>query len=93
MDKIHTGEKCNLCNAMFQVTPIFKRWVNVKKVFKDQTTFEFEHNLNDMKQMMKAFGLRHEGVLHSGRDDVRNITKVAQMLARLTDLTPTMTVP
>ena len=78
---------------MFQASPIFKRWVNVKKVFKDELNFEFEPNLNDMKQMMKALGLRHEGVLHSGRDDVRNITKVAKLLARLTDLTPTMTVP
>ena len=78
---------------MFQVTPIFKRWVNIKKVFKDLTNHEFEPNLNDMKQMLKAFGLRHEGVLHSGRDDVRNITKVARFIARLTDLTPTMTLP
>ena len=78
---------------MFQPTPIFKRWVNIKKVFKDLTNHEFEPNLNDMKQMLKAFGLRHEGVLHSGRDDVRNITKVARFLARLTDLTPTMTLP
>ena len=78
---------------MLQVTPIFKRWVNIKKVFKEETNFDFEANLNDLKQMMKAFGLRHEGVLHSGRDDVRNITKVARLIARLTDLTPTMTVP
>jgi len=75
------------------VTPIFKRWVNIKKVFKDETNFDFEANLNDLKQMMKALGLRHEGVLHSGRDDVRNITKVAKELARLADLTPTTSVP
>ena len=75
------------------MTPIFKRWVNIKKVFKEETNFDFEANLNDLKQMMKALGLRHEGVLHSGRDDVRNITKVAKELARLADLTPTTTVP
>ncbi len=69
--------------------PIFKRWVNIKKVFTTVTKIPIEKGFNDLRQMLKALGIKHKGHLHSGRDDVRNIAKVMKKMATWTVLQPT----
>lgn len=70
----------------------FMRWVNVKKLF--QTFFQRDSGL-PLSEMLKHVGLNFEGDLvvvtqltstagrpHSGIADARNITRLAQELAK-----------
>ena len=70
---------------------LFSQWINVKKVFEKETKSVIVREENDLKQMLAGLGLTHEGFLHSGKDDVKNIAKIIPVLARLTDLGPTST--
>jgi inhibitor of KinA sporulation pathway (predicted exonuclease) len=63
-----------------------KTWINVKKVFEEQTQTEISKERNDLQQMMEVLGLRAAGSLHSGIDDVKNIARVVEVLSRFTAL-------
>lgn len=59
------------------IPPYLKRWINVKVSFTDMAQL-YPRNL---VTMMKYCQLKHEGKLHSGIDDCKNIAKVLKDLA------------
>lgn len=46
---------------------------------------------NDLMQMLENLGLEHKGILHSGIDDVKNMARVIDQLARMATLESTTT--
>jgi len=57
----------------------FKTWINIKRVFED---FRGLNRPFGMVEMLESLGLSLDGRHHSGIDDVRNITKIADELIK-----------
>ena len=82
-------EQANLVPEIGQLPECFRRWINIKDVFSEVTGIKLVKSENDLMQMLKALDIDHEGKLHSGKDDVKNITNVLRTLARMTTLEKT----
>ncbi|KAH9280895.1 ERI1 exoribonuclease 3 [Echinococcus granulosus] len=68
-----------------QVPPYCRRWINVKKLstFYSSTLAYTEytgHHVDGVVSMLRNLGIPHEGRLHSGIDDCRNIAKILRFL-------------
>ncbi|XP_062609851.1 ERI1 exoribonuclease 3-like, partial [Saccostrea cucullata] len=55
-----------------------KKWINIKKAFSDVTS----HYPRGMMDMLRELELPHRGRHHSGIDDCRNITAIAEELIK-----------
>ncbi|XP_050740407.1 ERI1 exoribonuclease 3-like [Eriocheir sinensis] len=69
--------QCTLCNI--PVPYYCKTWLNIKKSY----AIKKKEYVNGMLPMLEGLNLTHEGVLHSGLDDCRNIAKILKALADL----------
>lgn len=68
--------------------PLAKNWINIKTEFERLANIFIEKDENDLMQMMREFGLEHEGKLHSGIDDTKNMVKVVKELVKRDTLKP-----
>lgn len=55
---------------------VYKRYINIK----DEFTYYYKRNIKGMIGMMQYQGLEHTGVLHSGIDDCRNMSRILMKL-------------
>ena len=65
--------------SMIELPDHLQHWINVKKSFARSRRGNYPRSL---AQMLKELDLTFEGRQHSGIDDVRNIVKVVQALAK-----------
>ncbi|KRY32399.1 conserved hypothetical protein [Trichinella spiralis] len=69
----------NQCKWMGHPVPLyFKSWINIKKIACNATG----NYPKSLIAMMQSLGVEHEGRLHSGIDDVKNIVRTVQELKR-----------
>lgn len=69
----------NECNYFKLNVPTYMRsWINIKKPFVNVTGIWPKGLLH----MMSTVGMKHEGRLHSGLDDCRNLSKVLKYLGQ-----------
>lgn len=68
--------QCKLSNTPIPTS--MKSWINIKKSF-HQATSLYPHGIKDMLRQLE---LQHEGRLHSGIDDCKNIVKIMHGIAR-----------
>ena len=52
--------------------PVYTRYCNIK----DEFIYFYNVKIKSMMDMLKYQNIQHEGVLHSGIDDCRNIAKI-----------------
>lgn len=79
------------CNYLKIDVPLyFKKWVNIKKVFKNVTG----SRATSMVGMLNKLGLTLDGRHHSGIDDSKNIAKILRELAKnAPNIQPTTVLP
>ncbi|KAL1229836.1 ERI1 exoribonuclease [Trichinella pseudospiralis] len=69
----------NQCKRMGHPVPLyFKSWINIKRIAYNATG----NYPKSLITMMQSLGIEHEGRLHSGIDDVKNIVRIVQELKR-----------
>ena len=81
--------QCELSNVIDWQRPEFDCWIDIKKEFVRLTGCEVKRDSESstgLEQMLNMLGLRHEGHLHSGIDDVKNTVKIVDMLTRFGSL-------
>ena len=68
-------------------------WLDIKRTFVQFTGKSLERGskLSDLEQMLALLGLVHHGKIHSGIDDVHNMVRLLDMLAKFGTLKQTNT--
>lgn len=61
-----------------QLHDVYTRYINIK----DEFTYFYKKNIRGMIGMMHYQGLEHIGVLHSGIDDCRNMSRILMKLLK-----------
>lgn len=74
--KVMLPEQCRILGM--SVPPYMTKWINIKKTFAEATGV-YGHG---MMSMLSKLNLPHEGRLHSGLDDCKNIANIVRCLAR-----------
>jgi inhibitor of KinA sporulation pathway (predicted exonuclease) len=59
-----------------QLHDVYTRYINIK----DEFTYFYRKNIKGMIGMMQYQGLEHTGILHSGIDDCRNMSRILMKL-------------
>ncbi|XP_076635253.1 26S proteasome non-ATPase regulatory subunit 6 [Colletes latitarsis] len=74
--RVMLPQQCKLSNVTLPA--YFKKWINLKDSFCDATQY-YPRSMTDMLTHLK---LRHEGKLHSGLDDIKNMVRIIQVLSK-----------
>ncbi|XP_011500833.1 PREDICTED: ERI1 exoribonuclease 3 [Ceratosolen solmsi marchali] len=75
--RVMLPEQCKLSNI--EIPYYFNQWINIKTAFCAKT----DYYPRSLKDMLKHLNMEFHGKCHSGIDDVHNIIRVIQKLAKM----------
>jgi len=77
----------NQCHLSTVTQPQWsKSWIDLKSEFERTSRTYINRSINDLLQMMEFHNVSHEGKLHSGKDDVENIIRLAKEMCKSYEL-------